>query len=245
MKPGVSNCEIQLKFQWIKFILLCVASDIVSFVLSFIRWIPEVPHCEWFLYPLLLPLIKIKTKLLFLPLWLWFCFLPYFIKLIFLSDDSWSWSYSAITLIFFTLVFELCFILIICWREVCFSLLYFFCLSHLLTWVGWCPSHGGSAGSTRSSSRTAEDRVLVVIGDERERNRSEAGKDQTPSMLRVASNCPGTSCKSSLWMIFLQTHLCSKLAPLTTFYNKCSCLAFSSRKGPVCIKSLVLHKFLR
>lgn len=68
-------------------------------------------------------------------------------------------------------------------------------------------------------------------------------------MLRVASNCLGTSCKSSLWMIFLQTHLCSKLAPLTTFYNKSSCgfvsgnlLAFSSRKGPVCIKSLVLHK---
>lgn len=160
MKPGVSNCEIQLKFQWIKFILLCVASDIVSFVLAFIRWIPEVPHCEWFLYPLLLPLIRIKTKLPFLPLWLWFCFLPYFIKFVFLSDDSWSWSYSAITLIFLHL-FLICvsfwlFVDVRCFSSFCFSFLYFFCLSHLLKWVGWCPSQGGSTGSARSSSRTAE-----------------------------------------------------------------------------------------
>lgn len=152
---------------------------------------------------------------------------------------------------FFALVFDLCFILIICWREVFFFLLFFFPLFFLFVTfaqMGWLMSISG--WKYWFCSVELEDcRVLVVIGDERERNRSEAHKDQTPSMLRVASNCQGTSCKSSLWMIFLQTHLCSKLAPLITFYNKSSCgfasgnlLASSSRKGPVCIKSLVLHK---
>lgn len=197
MKPGVSNCEIQLKFQWIKFILLCVASDTVSFTLSFIRWIPEVPHCEWFLSPLLLPLIKTKTNSFFSPFGYDFASShtssnSFFFPMIHGAD------HIQRLLTFFSLVFDLCFILIICWLEVFFFLsvflfFIFFCLSHLLSWVGWCPSH---SGSTWSSLGTAETRVLVVTGDERERNRSEAHKDPTPSLLRVASNCLGTSCIS-------------------------------------------------